>query len=70
MDGYSTDGNTRIGPCPMNCNNNNEMYSFHQGGMNVAFCDGSVRFLRQSLPVSTLAALISAGLGETFPPVD
>lgn len=66
MDGYTTDGSTRLGPCPMNCNNNNEMYSFHVGGMNAVFCDGSVRFLRQNLTVAMLTALTSASLGEVI----
>jgi prepilin-type N-terminal cleavage/methylation domain-containing protein/prepilin-type processing-associated H-X9-DG protein len=70
MDGYTTDGNTRLGPCPMNCNNNNEFYSFHSGGMNAVFCDGSVRFLSQSLPLSTLTILISASGGEVLPPIN
>jgi prepilin-type N-terminal cleavage/methylation domain-containing protein/prepilin-type processing-associated H-X9-DG protein len=66
MDGFTTDGVTRIGPCGMNCTNNNELYSFHTGGVNVVFCDGSVRFLRDSLTVAQLAAMISANLGETI----
>lgn len=70
MDGFTTDGVTSLGPCPMNCNNNNEMYAFHSGGMNVVYCDGSVRFLRQNMPMPTLAALISANGGEVLSGVD
>lgn len=66
MDGYSTDGAVKIGPCGMNCNNNNEMYSFHTAGVNAAFCDGSVKFIRAQATIAALAAAISASLGETI----
>jgi prepilin-type N-terminal cleavage/methylation domain-containing protein/prepilin-type processing-associated H-X9-DG protein len=48
----------------MNCTNNGEMYSFHTGGANVLFGDGSVRFLRQNLSVGVMAALITRDGGE------
>jgi prepilin-type N-terminal cleavage/methylation domain-containing protein len=64
-DGAPTDGsNTSGGPCWTNCNNNNEAYSFHLGGNMCVYGDGSVRFLRDTLPVATFAALISRALGE------
>ena len=64
MDGYTTDGVTSLGPCPMNCNNSNENYSFHTGGMNAAFCDGSVRYLSQSMSIVVFANITSAQGGE------
>ena len=55
--GSTYDGNTFSGgPCPMNCTNSNEMYSFHRGGANTAFADGSVHFLNESMQISVLAA--------------
>ena len=65
VDGFTTDGITAIGPCPMNCNSSNELYSFHVGGCTVLYCDGSVRFLSQSTSIPLIAAAVSAGLGET-----
>ncbi len=46
-------------PCAINCSNNREIYSFHPGGANVAFADGSVRFLKESIPIRVLAALVT-----------
>jgi type II secretory pathway pseudopilin PulG len=66
VDGFTTDGITSLGPCPMNCNNSNELYSFHTGGCQVVLCDGSVRFLSQTISVPVLAAAISARMGEVL----
>ena len=40
--------------------------SMHPGGMNAAFGDGSVRFLRQSLDIATYRALASKTGGEVI----
>ena len=51
----------------MNCTNNGEIYSFHTGGANMLFGDGSVRLLRESTSVGVMAALISRNGGEVLP---
>jgi hypothetical protein len=33
------------GPCALNCTSDNEMFSFHIGGMNALLGDGSARFI-------------------------
>ena len=55
-------------PGPMKINNSNEWghlyYSFHEGGANFGFGDGSVRFISHSIPLWTLAALTTRAGGE------
>jgi hypothetical protein len=48
----------------MNASNDNEVFSFHTGGSNVAMGDGSVRFITQSTDIKTLAAIVTAHGGE------
>ncbi|VTR97986.1 DUF1559 domain-containing protein [Tuwongella immobilis] len=50
--------------CIMNCNNYSEPYSFHTGGVNVAFADGSVRFVRSTISAATFAALMTRDYGD------
>jgi prepilin-type N-terminal cleavage/methylation domain-containing protein/prepilin-type processing-associated H-X9-DG protein len=53
------------GTCAMNCNNlQGDIYSFHTNGANVCFADGSVHFIQSSIPLATLAALVTKGGGE------
>jgi prepilin-type processing-associated H-X9-DG protein len=40
---------------------------YHPGGVNVAFADGSVRFLRQSIEPSVFEALSTVARGERLP---
>jgi prepilin-type processing-associated H-X9-DG protein len=57
------------GPCVMNCNNlAGDIYSFHTGGANVVFADGSVRFVRDTITITTLAALVTKAGGEVVDP--
>jgi prepilin-type N-terminal cleavage/methylation domain-containing protein len=63
------------GNCVINCHNDNETYSFHSGGAMHVFADGSVRFVRDTIPPQTYAALITARGGsltvaETSPSTD
>jgi len=53
-----------FGPCGINCDNDNEVYSFHTGGANAAFGDGTVRFLAASINIRILARLVTAQGGE------
>jgi prepilin-type processing-associated H-X9-DG protein len=41
-----------------------QLYSFHTGGVNAAFGDGSVHFLTSSVSIVTLAALVTRDGGE------
>jgi prepilin-type N-terminal cleavage/methylation domain-containing protein/prepilin-type processing-associated H-X9-DG protein len=64
-----TDGTGRgsigSGPCAINCNNlSGDVYSFHPAGANVAFVDGSVRFVQKNIAITTLIALITKDGGE------
>ncbi|MBI2824437.1 MAG: DUF1559 domain-containing protein [Planctomycetia bacterium] len=45
--------------CMINCNNGFGIYSFHDGGANVVFMDGSVRFLPETAEPTVLFALLS-----------
>jgi prepilin-type N-terminal cleavage/methylation domain-containing protein/prepilin-type processing-associated H-X9-DG protein len=66
LHGFSADGLTQGGPCAVNCSNRNEIYSFHTGGGNIVLADGSVRFLRASMNIGTLAALVTRANGEVI----
>jgi prepilin-type N-terminal cleavage/methylation domain-containing protein/prepilin-type processing-associated H-X9-DG protein len=60
--------NTASIPGPMKINNSNEWghlyYSFHEGGANFCFADGSVRFLAETISLGTLAAMTTRSGGE------
>lgn len=64
---FGSDGITRDGPggpCTVNCNNSQGVYSFHTGGANAVFVDGSVRFLSQSISPDLLFAVVTINGGE------
>jgi prepilin-type processing-associated H-X9-DG protein len=62
--GASPDGTVRGGPCAMNCMNDQQVYSFHPGGANFVFADGSVHFLREGIDIRILARLVTRAGGE------
>ena len=49
-----------------NCGPNDEPFSFHSGGANCVFGDGSVRFLRDTIAPITLKWLAAANDGQVF----
>jgi prepilin-type N-terminal cleavage/methylation domain-containing protein len=57
--GFSYDGLTSTGPCPLNCTNANEIYSFHPNGAHVIMGDGSVRLLPNQTPMRLVAAMVT-----------
>jgi len=44
-----------------------QLYAFHTGGVNALLGDGSVRFVKSSIQLATLQALISRSGGEVVP---
>lgn len=56
--------------CTVNCNNWFGIYGFHQGGANVLFCDGSVRFVGLKLDPLTFAYLTVRDDGHLFDAAD
>jgi prepilin-type N-terminal cleavage/methylation domain-containing protein/prepilin-type processing-associated H-X9-DG protein len=46
--------------------NNQALFSFHPGGVNVLFGDGTVRFLKESVNVVTLRGLVTLKGGEVI----
>jgi prepilin-type N-terminal cleavage/methylation domain-containing protein/prepilin-type processing-associated H-X9-DG protein len=64
-DTASSKNSAGTGTCVMNCDNlQGDIYSFHSGGANIAFADGSVRFVKTTININTLASLVTRGGGE------
>ena len=64
---FKADGSSAYGPCPINCTNDNEIFSFHHGGANVVFADGSVHYLSQTINSTIVGSLITRANGEVLP---
>jgi len=65
MNGSMPDGSGLIpGPCAIDCTSDNEMFSFHPGGINIAFGDGDVRFITKDINLAVAASYISKAGGE------
>ncbi|OWK35817.1 DUF1559 domain-containing protein [Fimbriiglobus ruber] len=65
-DGITKDGTG--GPCTINCNNSQGVYSFHTGGANAVYVDGSVHFWASNLSPTTLFAMVTINGGEVLGP--
>ncbi len=69
VDGSNAAGNTLSSvadvpnACRINCSNQGEIYSFHQGGAHVTMGDGSVRFLSVAITLTNLQKLCARGDG-------
>jgi prepilin-type processing-associated H-X9-DG protein len=64
LDGGQDWSPTGLGPCNINCNNSQGVYSFHSGGANALFLDGSVQFLKEGIAAELLYAYVSRSRGE------
>ena len=49
-----------------NAGNNDELFSFHPGGVNVLLGDGSVKFIKDSVSMKTLRGLVTLKGGEVL----
>jgi prepilin-type N-terminal cleavage/methylation domain-containing protein/prepilin-type processing-associated H-X9-DG protein len=61
---YVPGGCTGIGPCSVNCSNDQAVFAFHPGGANVGMGDGSVRFLPQTISPQVFVAMLTRANGD------
>ena len=63
-----SDPTTSLPPGPdfINARNNHTPYSFHQGGVVVGFCDGSVHFIAEDISFETYWNLIVPNDGRVL----
>jgi prepilin-type processing-associated H-X9-DG protein len=61
---------SNLAPCTTDSSSGVDYYlasrSKHSGGVNALLCDGSVRFIKNSINVPTWQALSTRGLGEVI----
>ena len=62
--GHQADGRDWPGFCAINCTNDDAIYSFHQGGANLSFADGAVRFVSEQVDLYVLMSAITRDNGE------
>jgi prepilin-type N-terminal cleavage/methylation domain-containing protein/prepilin-type processing-associated H-X9-DG protein len=67
ISGFDPKTMTSPGACAINCTNGNEIYSFHTGGANVLFADGSVHFLKATTNINIVVALMTRSNNEVIP---
>ena len=56
-----------VGPKPVNCINDKELYGFHPGGACVAMADGSVRMATVSMHIDIALAGLTRDRGDMMP---
>jgi prepilin-type N-terminal cleavage/methylation domain-containing protein/prepilin-type processing-associated H-X9-DG protein len=72
FDGTINANNT--GPCTMNCTNmgsasqQSNIYSWHTGGSNMLFADGSVHYVNERIPWTNLGRMLTCSNGEVVDP--
>ena len=55
--------------CPWstnNCGPNDEIWSWHPGGANLLYCDGSVRFMSEAIKPQVMRKLVTRSEGEPY----
>jgi prepilin-type processing-associated H-X9-DG protein len=55
------------GPCAVNCDNGQNIYSFHPSGAHILMADGSVQLLKASASLTTVAILLTPDDGLLIP---
>ncbi|MSR50534.1 MAG: DUF1559 domain-containing protein [Gemmataceae bacterium] len=65
--GSMTNSTAAPGPCHTNCHNGNEVYSFHGGGANHVFADGSVHFITAAMDIRLFVKFVTMRAGDTAP---
>lgn len=65
--GSMTNSTAAPGPCHTNCHNGNEVYSFHNGGANHVFADGSVHFITAAMDIRLFVKFVTMRAGDTAP---
>jgi prepilin-type N-terminal cleavage/methylation domain-containing protein len=64
----SSKNNFDTGKAPMiNFSNDDEMYSFHTGGVTAVYCDSSTHFINDDISLLAFVYLFTAAGGETLP---
>jgi prepilin-type N-terminal cleavage/methylation domain-containing protein/prepilin-type processing-associated H-X9-DG protein len=66
-DNYYHTHNICKGSRMQNCNNNNEIYSFHPGGCNYLFGDGSVHYVHDDIDAESWVSLFTFAAHDVIP---